>query len=241
MSDLKHVFSTFFESDSVTIKDHKTTLFKESVHKSFSKELSDFVEGVSMLYKKDSAGIKKIQESFQGIVPAFDMYKNDQLVKIEEKMVNSITALNESNLHDVGVDLQMSCIALKDTLIKAGMPVQLFEEFDNVDAVEQEMTENDVPQVTDGVSTETEEPASIEPEKHPYEKGFNEGRKRYKTMREQGLNARKMSQQIAESELCEQTYKTVEAWMRGFNEGCKFEESLMRETNPELFESEENA
>jgi len=71
-----------------------------------------------------------------------------------------------------------------------------------------------------------------------YEEGFEEGRKSYNSLKADGHNPRKYSQNIAETRMADMPYASVEQWRRGFEEGVKFQEKVLRETKPELFENE---
>jgi hypothetical protein len=234
MKEFKNILNSFFNSNSVTLQEHAKYLKENSINDVFKKNLLKIFEGLQKIENNDENGIGIIQEHFMNLSEVFDYYKTNDISQIEIQLAETINNLNKENMGESYTNI----ITLLEQLHNTNIPKPLIESvlvFESENISEPVLNSEPTPEKTDGLTTPTEQ------EMTALEEGFNSGRKAWKMMREQGLSASKYSRELAEEKYSERTYKWTENWIKGFNEGCKFEEMVAKDKNPELFKDEKDS
>lgn len=239
MSELKTLLHSFFSSKDKTINEHKDTILKEKHVTIFNDNINSIYECIDDLNKSH---IEKIKENYMNIAEIIDNYTSDEVKKLEELLVEEIDSIKDENLEDHSLALDIMFNQLNNALKESGLPEllveeivyedELDEEFENLESIENELSEEDDIEI-EGSQEEIEQvdgnDEQLENKLTAREIGFNEGRKQFSKLGEDGLNAKSLTNQIVESEHSTKPFKWVEQWIQGFNEGLKFQEKVMND------------
>lgn len=267
MGKLGPIFESFFTSDAETIEDQKKIISKTSADKCLKESFEAIYEGIDSTISGENS-MEKIMESFQKMVDGLDFYKSEGVEELEKLIVEAIDKFDPEKAQDDALALEYLMIKLEEAVEGSGASILLEEEelYKNIADLEAQneedmadpnpnptesgapsdgmmsgdaMSDTATSEATPGDVGESNPEVPIE-ESSKFEDGFEEGRKAYDALKAEGHNPRKYSQNIAETRMADLPYASVEQWRRGFEEGVKFQEKVLRETKPELFENENN-
>lgn len=263
MGRLKNMFESFFGSDYTSIDEHKKNILKEEANAHIVSGFTTLFNTIDTVHSGKTKDITPIMESMHTMVMGLDHFHNDKSLEIEKLLLEAIDSYDETTSEEDILAIEYLTVRLRESIELAGAKdvIALLEsEFSNVERFEDSLEEEeDILNIDDGavppsdidmqeIPTDTVQPADesgefidnqvVDEEQCPYERGFNEGRKYYKESRNSGEapSPKNMARQLAETKYANKPYLEVEKWMEGFNQGIKFQERVLKETNPELFE-----
>jgi hypothetical protein len=262
MSNLTNIFESFFRGDQPTIEEHKDAILKENANKYLNQGFDGIYDAI------DSSDISKLMESFQTLVQGIDHYKSEETENFEKLLVEAIDSFTDETSSDDLVSIEYFAVKLQESLEQKGAKILLeeYENVESLETqLEEEMVSDPNPNPTESgqadpamsgtgaesdTPTDAPQPAEAEPiadgtdadvekvQESAFERGLEEGRKYYEQMRSEGLNPKNYARQLAETKYAERPFMEVETWMEGFAQGIKIQERILRETKPEMFESE---
>lgn len=231
---LSSLLESFFKTDAKSFEQHKKN--QEDVAR-----IQSYVQGLKDFYSAlNGKKLEVIKESFISLVPLFEAYKSDKLFVVESEIAQILQTAKDDQ--DIVSQLLGLFGKVKEVLVENNVPAVITNEIPVDNPVSDAKIEpaTTIEPITEPAK-DTTEPTPAE-KKSAYEEGFNEGRKYLDSLKDnlQEANGKAYCRQLAETTHAERPYRWVETWMKGFNEGVKFEETVMRELYPDKFPSEKN-
>lgn len=230
------------------IKDAKELIKEKDTVTTCLTESKGYIDSVRK--NTDNEKLIKLFESFDDEILKLELIKEeadikeriDNIQKISENIYSTLNEEGYINDPDAPMDVADN---------PATEPVSMEEEVESLNE-EMENTHDGIPGVDSTTAGEEQKPEEYDdaletdprlPENQheevvqgeeitsAYEEGFNRGRQLW----EKGINPKNIATQLAETEYSEKPYSYVTRFQEGLVAGCKFQEEVMKDTNPDMF------